>query len=261
MGKAAGGSSGRRAGALRGAWLACMGAAVATPAFGPQSAAQLDDLTRTMTQYAQPKANAQAPAAASSKGKASVSVPDKHPRRSAAPPLHEKTVQSARKPATAPANPALPIREAAVPGPVPAAAIRAAPAPSAPKVAATTLSQSQSKPSALPARTPVVAVPAAPVVTSTVAAVSKADVTAAPVVGQENGDAPFWRRPWSWVAGAVVFALLLVEVVGWRRHQRRKHDAKVLASIVPTVRPGDREADYHPRPSQPPDHPRQFGAG
>jgi hypothetical protein len=223
-----------------------MGVAVAAPAFGQQSAAQLDDLTRTMTQYAQPKA--QAPAAATSKAKAS--VPDKHSRRSAAP-LHEKTVQSVRKPAAVPAKPALPIREAAVAGPVPAAAIRAASAPSALKVAPATLSQPQSKPSALPGRTPVVAPPAAPVVTSTVAGVSKADVAAAPVAGQENGDVPFWRRPWSWVAGAVVFALLLVEVVGWRRHHRRKHDAKVLASIVPTVRPGDREADYHPRPSQP----------
>ena len=102
--------------------------------------------------------------------------------------------------------------------------------------------------------------PAAPAVTSTVA-VSKENATAPQVAGQENGDAPFWKRPWSWVAGAAVFALLLVEVVGWRRHHRRKHDAKVLASIVPTVTPGDREADYHPRPSQPPDHSRPFGAG
>ena len=261
MGKVAGGTSGRRTGVARGAWLAYMGTAVAAPAFGQQTAAQLDDLTRTMTQYSQPKANAQVPAAATSKAKASASAPEKHPRRSAAPPSHEKTVLLVRKPAAAPAKPALPIREAAMPSRAPAATIRATPNPSVPKVATSTLSQPQSKPSASPARTLVVATPAAPAVASTVAAVSKANATATPIVGRQNGDAPFWKRPWSWVAGAAVFVLLLVEVVGWRRHHSRKRDAKVLASIVPTVRPGDREADYHPRPSQPPDHPRPFGAG
>ena len=254
MGKVAGGSSERRTGAARGAWLACMGAAVAASAFGQQTAAQLDDLTRTMTQYSQPKANAQAPAAATSKAKAPASEPDKHSRRSAAPTSHEKTAQSERKPTSAPANPALPTREAAVPRRAPAAAVRSAPG------ATTTLSQPQSKPPASPGRTRVVVTPAAPVVTSTVA-VSKENFTAPRVAGQENGDVPFWQRPWSWVAGAAVCALLLVEVVGWRRHHRRKHDAKVLASIVPTVTPGDREADYHPRPSHPPDHSRPFGAG
>ena len=99
MGKVAGGTSGRRTGVARGAWLAYMGTAVAAPAFGQQTAAQLDDLTRTMTQYSQPKANAQAPTAATSKAKASASAPEKHPRRSAAPPSHEKTVLLVRKPA------------------------------------------------------------------------------------------------------------------------------------------------------------------
>jgi len=254
MGKVAGGTSGRRTGVARGAWLAYMGTAVAAPAFGQQTAAQLDDLTRTMTQYSQPTA-------ATSKAKASASAPEKHPRRSAALPSHEKTLLLVRKPAAAPATPALPIREAAMPSRALAATVRATPNPSVPKVATSTLSQPQSKPSASPARTLVVATPAAPAVASTVAAVSKANATATPIVGRQNGDAPFWKRPWSWVAGAAVFVLLLVEVAGWRRHHSRKRDAKVLASIVPTARPGDREADYHPRPLQPPDHTRPFGAG
>lgn len=258
MGKAAGGSSGRRAGAARGAWLACMGAAVAAPAFGQQTAAQLDDLTRTMTQYSQPKANAQARATTAT-ATASASGPDKHSGRSVAPPVREKPAQSGHKSAAAAAKPASPPRDAATTRQVPAAAVRATPAPSTPKVATTTRSQPQSTPPALPARTPVVAVSAAPVATPTVAPASKASGTAGAVVGQE--DSRFWMRPWSWVAGAAVLVLLLVEGVGWRRHHLRKRDAKVLANIVPTVRPGDREADYHPRPSQPPDHPRQFGAG
>ncbi|WP_250624139.1 hypothetical protein [Pinirhizobacter soli] len=231
-----------------------MGAALAAPAFGQQTAPQLDDLTRTMTQYSQPKANAQAPAATTAK--ASASEPGKHSRRSVAQPKPEKPARSGHKPVVAAAKPVSPSSEAAMSGQALAAAVRATPAPSAPKVATTIRSQPRTTP-------PVVAASAAPVVTSTMAPAptSKVSVTAPVVVGQENGDAPFWRRPWSWVAGAVVLALLLVEVVGWRRHHRRKHDAKVLANIVPTVRPGDREADYHPRSSQPPDQPREFGAG
>jgi hypothetical protein len=230
-----------------------MGAAVAAPAFGQQTAAQLDDLTRTMTQYSQPKANAQAPASATSKAKASASAPDRHIRRSAVP-LHEKTVPSEHKPAAAPPKAPPLAREPVVPRRPLATAVRAAP------VVTATLSQPQAKASVSPGRTAAVVTPAAPVVASTTASVSKADATTSPVVAHENGDAPFWKRPWSWVAGVMVFGLLLVEVVGWQRHYRRKRDAKVLASIVPTVRPGDREADYHPRPSQPPEQPRQFGA-
>ena len=109
MGKAAGGSSGRRACTVRGAWLACMAAAVAAPAFGQQTAAQLDDLTHTMTQYSQPKAHAQAPAAAATTAKASASEPGKHSRRSVAQPLREKPARSGQEPAAAVAKPALAI--------------------------------------------------------------------------------------------------------------------------------------------------------
>jgi hypothetical protein len=233
-----------------------MAAAVAAPAFGQKTATQLDDLTGTMTQYTQPKAHA--PARAATTAKAQASTPVKPSRRSTMAPLPEKPVRSEHEGGAAATRPASSSHDITAPRQLPRPANRATPAPSAPKVATTPRQQAPP----LPARAPVVAPSAAAVTISTgaPASTSKGGATAA-VAEQDDGGVRFWRRPWSWIAGAVVLALLLLEVVGWRRHHRRKRDATVLANIVPTATPGDREADYHPRPSHPPDRSRQSGAG
>jgi hypothetical protein len=218
MGKLQGRALIRRAAAAGVLWLGCLGTLVALPAFGQQSAGQLDDLTGTMTRYVPPKAGA--PARAGTAANAPALQQRKRPAQSHAP-------STTRADTT---HRALQERRAS-PAPVPPPSPTMTPAPIA----------------------------AAPAVTAPAAPAPIAPGTTTPV--RPDGEAGFWTRPWTWVAAPVLLALLMLEVAGWRRHHRRKRDAAVLASLVPDVRTGDREADYHPRPVQPSDKPRQFGAG